>query len=144
MNIAEILKYCPKGTKLYSTVFGEVEFSKINPDDMIVINVKDNGPRVFLRNGSYSKYGECVLFPSKDQRDWAKFRLPVKRGDIMMFDNKAFIISDEYANVSNGAISKIYYRHLTTQQGLMRLRKAQTAMTVILSRSCQRYKVLSN
>lgn len=106
MNIAEILKYCPKGTKLYSTVFGEVEFSKINPDDMIVINVKDNGPRVFLRNGSYSKYGECVLFPSKDQRDWAKFRLPVKRGDIMMFDNKAFIISDEYANVSNGAFHK--------------------------------------
>lgn len=106
MNIVELLKYCPKGTKLYSTVFGEVEFSKINPDDMIVINVKDNGPRVFLRNGSYSKYGECVLFPSKDQRDWAKFRLPVKRGDIMMFDNKAFIISDEYANVSNGAFHK--------------------------------------
>lgn len=106
MNIAELLKYCPKGTKLYSTVFGEVEFSKINPDDMIVINVKDDGSRVFHRNGSYSKYGECVLFPSKDQRDWAKFRLPVKRGDIMMFDNKAFIISDEYANVSNGAFHK--------------------------------------
>lgn len=46
--------------------------------------------------------------------------------------------------LQNGAISKIYYHHLTTQQGLMRLRKAQTAMTVILSRSCQRYKVLSN
>ena len=106
MNIAEILKYCPKGTKLYSTVFGEVEFSKINPDDIIVINVKDNGSRVFLRNGSYYKYGECVLFPSKDMRDWSKFRLPVKRGDIMMSDNRAFIISDEYANVSNGAFHK--------------------------------------
>jgi hypothetical protein len=106
MNIAEILKYCPKGTKLYSTVFGEVEFSKINPDDIIVINVKDIGSRVFLRNGSYSKYGECVLFPSKDMRDWSKFRLPVKRGDIMMSDNRAFIISDEYANVFNGAFHK--------------------------------------
>lgn len=106
MNIAEILKYCHKGTKLYSTVFGEVEFSKINPDDIIVINVKDNGSRVFLRNGSYSKYGECVLFPSKDMRDWSKFRLPVKRGDIMMSDNRAFIISDEYANVFNGAFHK--------------------------------------
>lgn len=100
MNIAEILKYCPKGTKLYSTVFGEVEFSKINPDDMIVINVKDNGPRVFLRNGSYSKYGECVLFPSKDQKDWKKFRLPVKRGDIMMMPDGSFPF------ITNGTITK--------------------------------------
>jgi hypothetical protein len=106
MNIAEILKYCPKDTKLYSTVFGEVEFSKINPDDMIVISVKDGSPRVFHRNGSYSEYGECVLFPSKDQRDWKKFRLPVKRGDIMMSDNKAFIISDEYADAFNNAFHK--------------------------------------
>lgn len=100
MNIAEILKYCPKGTKLYSTVFGEVEFSKINPDDMIVINVKDDGSRVFHRNGSYSKYGECVLFPSKDQKDWKKFRLPVKRGDIMMMPDGSFPF------ITNGTITK--------------------------------------
>lgn len=100
MNIAEILKYCPKGTKLYSTVFGEVEFSKINPDDIIVINVKDNGSRVFLRNGSYYKYGECVLFPSKDMRDWSKFRLPVKRGDIMMMPDGSFPF------ITNGTITK--------------------------------------
>lgn len=106
MNITEILKYCPKDTKLYSTVFGEVEFSKINPDDIIVISVKDGSPRVFHRNGSYSEYGECVLFPSKDQRDWKKFRLPVKRGDIMMSDNRAFIISDEYADTFNNAFHK--------------------------------------
>ncbi len=30
MNIAEILKYCPKGTKLYSTIFGEVELIQAN------------------------------------------------------------------------------------------------------------------
>ncbi len=35
-------------------------------------------------DGRFSSEGECVLFPSKDQRDWKKFRLPVKRGDIMM------------------------------------------------------------
>lgn len=29
MNISEILKYCPKGTKLYSTAFGEVELISI-------------------------------------------------------------------------------------------------------------------
>ena len=30
LNLVEILKDCPKGTKLYSTVFGEVKFNKIN------------------------------------------------------------------------------------------------------------------
>lgn len=103
MNIAEILKYCPEGTKLYSTVFGKVELYKVYKGK-IVIKIPYILP-LFL-DGKYKKDGECVLFPSKDQRDWAKFRLPVKRGDIMMFDNKAFIISDEYANVSNGAFHK--------------------------------------
>lgn len=99
MNIAEILKYCPKGTELYSTVFGKVEFSKVNPDDLIVISIKDDGPRVFRKNGSYSEYGECVLFPSKDQRDWEKFRLPVKNGDIMMTtDKRAFIANGKIDN----------------------------------------------
>lgn len=102
MNIAELLKYCPKGTKLYSTVFGEVKFSEVYPNNMIVVIIKDDWKRVFHKDGSYSKYGECVLFPSKDQRDWDKFRLPVKKGDIMMSDGRAFIISDDYADTFMG------------------------------------------
>ena len=106
MNVAEILKYCPKGTKLYSTVFGEVKFSEIYPNNMIVVITKDDCKRVFHKDGSYSEYGECVLFPSKDQRDWDEFRLPVKRGDIMMSDGRAFIISDEYAYTTMGTYHK--------------------------------------
>ena len=106
MNVAEILKYCPKGTKLYSTVFGEVKFSEVYPNNMIVVIIKDDFKRVFNKDGSYSKYGECVLFPSKDQRDWSKFRLPVKKGDIMMSNGRAFIISDDYANTFGDAYHK--------------------------------------
>ena len=98
MNIAKILKYCPKGIKLYSTVFGEVKFSEVYPNNMIVVIIKDDFKRVFHKNGSYSEYGECVLFPAKDQKDWSKFRLPVKKGDIMMSHGRAFIISDDYAD----------------------------------------------
>lgn len=29
INIAEILKDCPKGTKLYSSIFGNVSFEKL-------------------------------------------------------------------------------------------------------------------
>ena len=106
MNIAKLLKYCPKGTKLYSTVFGEVKFSEIHQNNMIVVIIKDDFKRVFHKDGSYSEYGECVLFPSKDQRDWDKFRLPVKKGDIMMSGGRAFIISDEYANTTIDAYHK--------------------------------------
>lgn len=102
MNIAEILKYCPKGTKLYSTVFGEVKFLEIYLDSMIMVLIKEGYKRVFHKDGSFSEYGECVLFPSKNQRDWNKFRLPVKRGDIMMSNGRAFIISDEYADTLMG------------------------------------------
>lgn len=35
MNIANLLKYCPKGTKLYSTVFGEVIIDRIDMDVLL-------------------------------------------------------------------------------------------------------------
>lgn len=106
MNISELLKYCPKGTKLYSTVFGEVGFVSVDERNLITIKPK-NKPFIDLySDGRLSSEGECTLFPSKDQRDWDEFRLPVKRGDIMMSDGRAFIISDEYANTTMGAYHK--------------------------------------
>ena len=88
MNIAEILKYCPEGTKLYSTTHGEVVLKTVHIDDMypIVTVVYNESIVRFTEEGHYTKScpGECVLFPSEDQRDWSTFRIPVKKGDIMM------------------------------------------------------------
>lgn len=84
MNIAEILTYCNKGTKLYSTIFGDVYFQRVRNKDLIEVTSDCDVSHDFFPNGSYSLQGECVLFPSKYQRDWNKFRIPVKRGDIMM------------------------------------------------------------
>lgn len=78
MNIAEILRKCPRGTKLYSPVFGEVELAKVAYDEEYPITcITKNGVYgLFTRDGSlffgYSDT-ECMLFPSKDQRDWSKF-----------------------------------------------------------------------
>lgn len=102
MNIAEILKYCPKGTKLYSTIFGEVTFDKIDIDEkyLIIVYKLDSMKTSFTEEGHYTEYpnSECVLFPSKDQRDWSKFRLSVKKGDIMMDVNGKcpFIATGEF------------------------------------------------
>lgn len=72
MNIAEILKNVPKGTKLYSPAFGEVTFiylynDKIMTEDIFKIQ------RLFYRNGKFYIDGECMLFPSRENRDWATF-----------------------------------------------------------------------
>ena len=83
MNIAEILKYCPKYTKLYSPTWGNVKLIEVTSTKVIKIKVC-NYTEELTSEGCYSVKGECILFPSKDQRDWNKFRLPVKRGDIMM------------------------------------------------------------
>ena len=84
MNIAEILKNVPKGTKLYSPAFGEVEFSYISKDDLIHVKT-DNFSVIFRSNGTLSETGECTLFPSKENRDWSKFTTcPFKDGDIIV------------------------------------------------------------
>lgn len=80
INLVEILKDCPKGTKLYSSIFGEVNFIGIvNDDDNHPISVidKTGTARNFDVMGKYYHYynnAECLLFPSKDQRDWTKFK----------------------------------------------------------------------
>ena len=84
LNLVEILKDCPKGTKLYSTNFGVVEFDGIgtNPNYPIVVS-HIGGFEKFAKDGKLYCIcdGECVLFPSKDQRDWSKFKIKKPKFD---------------------------------------------------------------
>lgn len=80
INLAKILKYCLKGTKLYSPALGEVAFAAINNNDRsypIVVKTED-GTFGFTKQGKlYNiKQSECLLFPSREQRDWSKFTAP--------------------------------------------------------------------
>lgn len=94
LNIAELLKDCPSGTKLYSTIHGEVELVDIYHN---LIRCKFSHGICFVSFHSDGRWiehrGECVLSPSKDQRDWSKFHRPFKDGDILtyMFWNKPTI-----------------------------------------------------
>ena len=79
IDLTKILKDCPKGTKLYSTIFGEVEFEHIHNSSR-TIGYKTNTGRSFdvSHEGKFFRDydGECTLFPSKDQKDWSKFTAP--------------------------------------------------------------------
>ena len=71
MNIAEILKNAPKGTKLYSPLFGEVKLQSVS-DAMIEVRVGES-TSTFYKDGRYYKghpNSKCLLFPSKDKRNW--------------------------------------------------------------------------
>ena len=91
LNLVEILKNCPEGTKLYSTSYGDVEFIRVNQNDDVYypIDVKLSGGSInsITTDGRLCECynGECVLFPSKEQRDWSKFK-PSKP----KFDPKTF------------------------------------------------------
>ena len=87
LNLVEILKDCHKGTKLYSPIFGDVEFVRVcrnhYADFHVVIKLSDNSINSVTTDGRLYKYynGECVLFPSKDQRDWSKFKIKKHKFD---------------------------------------------------------------
>lgn len=85
IDLTKILKDCPRGTKLYSLIFGEVEFYKIDNDEDYSIGITYNGGnQVWITSdGRFLKTfdGECTLFPSKDQRDWSKFKVKQHKFD---------------------------------------------------------------
>lgn len=96
-NLANILKHCPKGTKLYSPICGDCMLRDVDSDGTYPINVvpcSDTYPLItFTNEGKLSARfnGECLLFPSENQRDWEAFQAPVKRGDIMMLTDKTAV-----------------------------------------------------
>ena len=79
LDLTKILDGCPKGTKFYNSIYGEVRFERIEknvayPIILSICNDRCNSINVTKKGLHYKDCnGECVLFPSKDQRDWRKF-----------------------------------------------------------------------
>lgn len=91
IDLTKILKDCPKGTKLYSTIFGYINFKMILNGSEYPIRVyykAEINERSFTKDGKMiNNYdAECTLFPSKEQRDWSKFTAPWYKKD--KFDPK--------------------------------------------------------
>ena len=75
IDLTKILKDCPRGFKLYSAVHGEVTFLSIEDGEYPIGVLLNNDCTAYYSSSgkAFTSYGECVLFPSKDQRDWSKF-----------------------------------------------------------------------
>lgn len=87
IDISEILKYYPKGTKLYSPLCGECEFRRVyHRNGEICIEIRTNKEVFFCNKYGYYFYGiggEVIIFPSKENRNWNKFKRSFKDGDII-------------------------------------------------------------
>lgn len=107
INIAEILRDMPKGTKLYSPLFGKCELVGVGTDeDGVFIRVESffqdgrvKESRTFSSDGRYFEWypnAECMLFPSDRMRCWSKF---FKHGDILVdSDLESVVVFDSWKN----------------------------------------------
>lgn len=103
INIAEILRDMPKGTKLYSLLFGKCECIEVdNSKYPIVIKAQKADGAIhkgFMKDGRCIDGFEdarCLLFPSAKMRDWSKF---FKRGDVVFNEHSGLVaIFDGWVN----------------------------------------------
>ena len=89
IDLTKILKDCPKGTKFYTSVWGEASFERILERRFYTIGIDTlSGYKYLTKEGRYinADDAECILFPSKDQRDWSKFTAPLYKNE--KFDPK--------------------------------------------------------
>lgn len=99
IDLTKILKDCPMGWQFWSSVYGDVEFVEIYRKPVLCnprpregewlgqdIHDYEHPIRFWAKNGNEHSVsrrgemikgcGECVFFPSRDQRDWSKFKAP--------------------------------------------------------------------
>lgn len=114
INIVEILKDKPLGTKLYSSACGKCRLVEVDDKSFKIsfYNSKFgfmNGGEGYLdKNGKLYDDGECVVFPSKEMRDWGKFSW--KKGDVLVNkDGDVHIIFERFADDTYCSFVGKYY-----------------------------------
>lgn len=101
INIVEILKDKPQGTKLYSSACGKCKLEEVDDKSFKIsfysskFGFMNGGERYLDKNGKLYDDGECVVFPSKEMRDWSKFAW--KKGDVLVSnDGGTEVIFDKW------------------------------------------------
>lgn len=114
INIAEILRDMPKGTKLYSPIFGDTVLEYVDSDDKypIIVTLSNGSSEQFSPHGIYFaefEDAEPALFPSAKMRCWDKF---FKRGDVVFNEPSGLVaifdgwVGDDYTEF-NTTINRI-------------------------------------
>ena len=108
INIADILKDKPEGTKLWTDMFGSVTLYVVtNTCDAFQVKHHNKEPW-FDKNGKLYKEGVLCIYPSKLMRNWKKFAW--KKGDVLVSNDygKEVIFYDWY----DDTYTNFYGKHL--------------------------------
>lgn len=80
IDLTKILENCPKRTEFWSDDYGIVRFDSIiiGADTPIRVTRPDEYCSRYTKEGWHCKEmpGSCLLWPSRDCRDWSKFTAP--------------------------------------------------------------------
>lgn len=114
INVAAILKDKPENMELYSPICGNCKLDYVY-DETIQISFFSftrgwacNGERKFDKFGRQYNDGECLLFPSKEMRDWSKFAW--KKGDVLVNkDGDVYIIFERFSDDTYCSFVGKYY-----------------------------------
>lgn len=115
MSIAEKLKNVPPGFKLYSSICGECELGRISDDEDCITVIDKFGSEfyftfygIYITSEDYES-AECLLFPSKEVRDWSNFSLKeIEKCNFKPFDK--VIVRDDDADIWKCN----FFSHITT------------------------------
>lgn len=112
LNLVELLKDCPKGTPLYSTLYGEVYLKGVDLGDYPISFTRSDGCSGHVTSKGVYRIefnGECTLFPSKDQRDWSKWHRPFIDGDVVTYKLKGWLVAFIYKERISTTIVKSHF-----------------------------------
>lgn len=95
LNIAELLKDCPKGMELDCTMFDNVTLFRVDNRKDLIYSIKvlmGNKHITLTKYGQYTheEFAKCIIFP-KGKTTWEGFQRPFKDGDILATNNGKFI-----------------------------------------------------
>ena len=122
INIAELLKDCPKGMKLDCSIWDNVVFDHVDMKSDYPICIKKMGGKIEY----LTEYGcfnfdcgaKCVIFP-KGKTTWEGFQRPFKDGDVVMWKDRGSLIAFIYKERKNVAVVKYHFALYTGGLGAL-------------------------
>lgn len=123
INIAELLKDCPKGMELDCTMFENTFLERVekNIEYPIVIRIGKTDIIRLTKDGCWNKYSnaKCVIFP-KGKTTWEGFHRPFKDGDIVTWKDRGSLVAFIYKERKDVAVVKYHFALYTGSLGIFK------------------------
>ena len=123
VNITELLKDCPTGMELDSTLFEGLEFDCIVDNEYLPIRCRIKHPNGGYTVYNFTKYGcwldttfaKCVIFP-KGKTTWEGFQRPFRDGDVVVCEEnkeitQMFILKSQINNMRGYFYTGYDFKH---------------------------------